>query len=260
MPIARESLLAHLQGEERFLGGHLLDLAERALAQERPLATPFLDPAEMAVVTGVLSGIPELRWQVDGGIPQAERARLVLYPEYLLEELLPPTVRVVCVEADSVELSHRDVLGSALGLGLERNRLGDVVLNGNKAYIMATPEAAETLLAGLTRVGRLDVRTHEVDPEQVDVGARRSKEIRTTVASLRLDAVAAAGYGSSRTRIAREVKAGRIKVNWTVVQDPAHLLREGDVLSLRGRGRVEVASVGSNTRKGRTSLLLRRVY
>src|SRR5690606_31151046 len=84
------------------------------------------------------------------------------------------------------------------------------------------------------------------------------KEIKATVASLRLDAVAAEGFGMSRTKMVREIKAERVKLNWQPVSNPALAVKEGDVLSLRGRGRVVVAQVVGTTRKGRTSVVLQR--
>lgn len=78
------------------------------------------------------------------------------------------------------------------------------------------------------------------------------------MASLRLDAVAAAGFGVSRTKVVREIKAERIKVNWQVIPNPAHQVAQGDIISFRGRGRVVIQEVQGTTRKGRISILLQR--
>mgnify|MGYP000950373488 FL=1 len=78
------------------------------------------------------------------------------------------------------------------------------------------------------------------------------------MASLRVDSVAAAGFGMSRSRAAADIEADKLKLNWQSVKNAAQLVKEGDVLSLRGRGRVEVAKVGGRTKKGREGLLLRR--
>jgi len=103
----------------------------------------------------------------------------------------------------------------------------------------------------------IDVR--EIDPEQIAVEPERVREIKATVASLRLDAVAAAGFGTSRTKIAREIKGERVKVNWKLVNNPAHEINPGDVLSIRGRGRVVVEQITGTTKKGRIGLVLKRM-
>ena len=84
------------------------------------------------------------------------------------------------------------------------------------------------------------------------------KVINATVADLRLDAVAAAGYGVSRSRMADEIKSLNVKVNWQEAKKAAQPVKEGDVLSFRGRGRVEVAEIRGTTKKGRISITLKR--
>ena len=116
------------------------------------------------------------------------------------------------------------------------------------------------LLTHWNQVGPHSIQLEVIDEEQLAVEPERIKEIRSTVASLRVDAVAAAGYGTSRTKMAREIKAERLKVNWKVISDPAHPVEEGDILSLRGRGRLVVQEVHGKTRKGRINILLHRYY
>ena len=99
----------------------------------------------------------------------------------------------------------------------------------------------------------------QIEPEQLEVPPEREKEIRTTVASPRLDAVAADGFGASRTRMAREIRAGRVRVNWQPALHPDRLLQPGDVISIRGRGRVILAEMTGQTKKGRLGLVLKRL-
>ena len=84
------------------------------------------------------------------------------------------------------------------------------------------------------------------------------KIISATVAALRLDAVAAAGYGTSRSRMADEIKSQNVKINWKEAKNAAQSVEAGDVISFRGRGRVELAEVRGTTKKGRFSITLKR--
>jgi RNA-binding protein YlmH len=115
-------------------------------------------------------------------------------------------------------------------------------------------------MAHLYDVHKVPVTVSEIDLEQLAVEPERVKEMRTTVASLRLDAVAAFGFSMSRTKMAREIKAERLKVNWRQVNDPSCAVAEGDVLSMRGRGRVTIEKITGETRKGRIALLLKRTF
>ena len=258
----RERLLGHLRGEEeRAVGARVCDLIEIALRDEKPVGTDFLDPFQQQVAAGILESVPEVSYRSYGGYPAAERRRLLIFPHYYLVELLEDPVTAIDVTVKSAfdEASHRDCLGALLGTGIAREKIGDVIVTARGCQAVVARESAEYIVGALRRVGRAPAEAREIDPEQLEVEPERVREIRTTVASLRLDAVASAGFGASRTKMAREIKAERVKVNWKPVRDPAHPVAQGDVLSIRGRGRVVVEEVQDTTRKGRINVLLKRM-
>ncbi len=260
MELDRNRLLGHLKDEEeRAIGARVVDLARAVLASGEPRATDFLDPHQRLVAEGVAGAIAGLAWRASGGYRGAERQRLLLFPDLYLTDLLEWPLRYLAIEpAGEAKLTHRDYLGALLGTGLRREKLGDLIVTALGCQAVVAAEAAAIPLSSLQRVGDVPVRVQEIDPEQLEVPPERVKEIRATVASLRLDAVASTGFGVSRTRMAQEIKAERVKVNWRGVRDPAHPVRQGDVLSIRGRGRVVIAEVTGTTRKGRIGLLLKR--
>lgn len=263
MPQDREELLAHLvTPEERLVGARALDAAAACLERGEPVATDFLDPSARQVVEGVLGALNDIGYKGYGGYPRAERQRILVYPAYYLTELLEPPLRAVAVQGDFsyIEVSHRDFLGAILATGLKRERVGDILLVPGGCQVVLTEEALNIVVSQLRDVHRVPVTVVEIDLEQLSVAPERVKEMRTTVASLRLDAVAAFGFGMSRTKMVREIKAERLKVNWKPVDDPACTISEGDVLSMRGRGRVTVEQVTGETRKGRIALLLKRTF
>lgn len=259
--VDRERLLSHLQSaDERRAGARVLDLVEQALRYDKAVATDFLDPHERQVVVSVLGSIPEVSFRAYGGYPKAERQRLLIFPEYESgEELEEPVAALeIAVRSGPGEVGHRDCLGALLGTGIDRAKVGDILVTPRGFQAVVALEVADFLAGQLTRVGRADAAVQRIDLDQLDVEPERVKEVRTTVASLRLDAVAAAGYGVSRTRMAREIKAERVKLNWRPVRDPAREVGPGDVVSIRGRGRVVVEAVEGTTRKGRISVVLKR--
>lgn len=257
----RDKLLSHLEtAEERAIGARLVDLAERALRDDKPVATDFLDPLGVQIAQSVLGSIPEISYKAYGGYAKAERRRLLIFPEYEdVEELEEPVAAVeIRVDSKFEQLGHRDCLGSILGTGLERDKVGDIIVIKGGFQAVVAAEIADFLVANLRRVGRAPAYVEPIDLEQLAVAPERVKEIKATVASMRLDAVASTGFGVSRTRMAREIKAERVKLNWKVVRDPAHEVQQGDTLSIRGRGRVVVEEVQGTTRKGRIGVLLKR--
>jgi photosystem II S4 domain protein len=259
----KEQLLGHLRGDaERSLGSHILDLARLAWDTNRPQTTDFLDPYERKVAQSVLGSIPEVGYLHQGGYKSAERARLIIYPQFYLAEAIPSSLRVLEAQGNfSFEkVSHGDFLGSLLGTGLKRGKIGDILVLPSGCQVIVAAEVADYLLSSWNQVHRVSISVQEIDEEQLAVEPERIKEIKATVASLRLDAVASEGFGTSRTKMAREIKAERVKLNWKPVSNPALSVSEGDVLSIRGRGRVVVSQVLGTTRKGRTNIVLHRYY
>jgi RNA-binding protein YlmH len=124
--------------------------------------------------------------------------------------------------------------------------------------ILLAAEIADFVKDNLARIRGVPVAVRPIELEQLAVEPEEVKPIRATVASLRLDAVAAAGYGLSRSKMAGEIKAQKVRVNWQPVSNPAFPVKKGDVLSIRGRGRVVIEDILGTTRKGRQSILLVR--
>lgn len=255
----RERLLSHIIDEERIVMAKILDAAEQALERSEPVWTDFLDPHLRELAQDILRQEPSVRLLSFGGFRRAERQRLVLVPSFYLTESIEPALafyRITPVKRG--ELTHRDVLGAIIGLGLRREKTGDILILQDGAQIIVADEVGSVIENHLRKISNIDVTIEAIDPEALDVPPERIKEIRSTVSSLRLDAVAGLGYGVSRTRMAREIKSERLKINWQIVKDPDHLVRVGDILSIRGRGRVLVAEITGQSKKGRTGLLLHR--
>lgn len=258
----RERLLSHLADEERLIMAKVLDGAERALDRSEPVWTDFFDPHQRDLALNILRQEPSVRAMAFGGFRRAERQRLVLVPSFYLTESIEPALafyRIKPEKKSDVEWTHRDVLGSLMGLGLRREKTGDILLAPDEAQVIVASEVAPVIEGEWRKIGSVPVLVEMIDPEALAVIPERIKEIRTTVSSLRLDAVAGLGYGVSRTRMAREIKSERLKINWQTVHDPDHPVKVGDVLSIRGRGRVVVAEITGHSKKGRIGLVLHRL-
>jgi RNA-binding protein YlmH len=115
------------------------------------------------------------------------------------------------------------------------------------------------ILNNLEKVASNRIQVAEIEPEQLNLPNVKEKEIRSTVASLRLDAIAALGFGESRTKMVREIKAERVKVNWKPVKNPDQTVNSGDIISMRGRGRVIFREITGTSKKGRLGVVLVRL-
>ena len=153
---------------------------------------------------------------------------------------------------------HRDFLGAVLGTGIERDRIGDIYVNGERgAAVLCAPEMASFLQSSLDSVRSVPV-TCVVEPlSSLRLPPARRDAFSSIEASMRLDAVASAGFRMSRSKMSALVAAGAVRVNWREGCKPKTVVAAGDVISLRGKGRVEVANV-SETKKGKFQVELVR--
>ena len=147
-----------------------------------------------------------------------------------------------------------------MSLGVDREYIGDIIATKDCAKILVDKKMCEYFTANLTQIGGSPVKTTLDELENISPKEERTKEIRATVASLRVDSIAAAGFGMSRSKAVQELAAEKIKLNWQTVKNASQSIKEGDILSMRGRGRLEVAEIRGQTKKGRVGVLLKRFF
>lgn len=246
--------------ERKLFLAQVSDLAERALKLQEPQWTDFLEPPDREQAEAALGWNPKVRFNAFGGYAKAERRRIVIYPDYYIVETIKPALAFLEITTNSPEpLSHRDYLGAILSLGLKREKLGDLLVASTGCQLVLVPEMVDFLKAHLSKVGNHPAVLAEIDPEQLNPPDQREKVIRSTVASLRLDTIAGLGFGESRTKMVKEIRSERVKVNWKVEKNPDTALQPGAVISIRGRGRVIFKEITGTSKKGRIGIVLVRM-
>lgn len=249
--------------EERILLARVLDKLDLTRQRNIPAHTGFLSPQERVAVEALLNAAGHPRHLFYGGYEGAERTVCTFLPDWQeAEDFLSAGECPVCAlranyPADS-GLTHRDFLGSILGLGLDREKVGDLLVGEGQCDLIVVPELVDFLLlhlesAGRTRLKLAPVSLDLLTPPQVQV-----RTVRDTVATLRLDAVAASGFSLSRGKAADLISSGRLQLNHRECVKPDKSVAQGDVLSCRGMGKCVVKEVGGPSKKGRTMLVLER--
>lgn len=251
-----------LAGEDRLVLAKVLDKAEQAENRNIPAATDFLSPQQQAQARDCLrlAGIPETAYVFQGGYEGAERQVILFLPDWLEAENAESPIR--CLRAafrEDETPTHRDFLGSLMGMGIVREKVGDILVAGGSADLLVLESVADFLLQSWTSAGRTRLSVTAIEPGNLHIPAVRRKEVRDTVSSLRLDAVAVSGFRLARGKAAALIESGRVQLNWRECVKPDKLLEAGDVVSARGFGKFELSEVGGLTRKGRISIVL-QVY
>ena len=251
-----------LAGEDRLALAKVLDKAEQASVRNLPAATDFLSPQQRARALDLLrlAGISESAYVLQGGYEGAERQVLQFLPDWMEPEIAETPIRCLrAVFREEEQLSHRDFLGSLMGMGIVREKVGDILVAPGSADLLVLDSVADFLLQSWTSAGRASLRVSAIGLENLHIPAIQRKEVRDTVSSLRLDAVAASGFRLARGKAAALIESGKVQLNWRECVKPDKLLEVGDVVSARGFGKFELSEVGGLTRKGRVSIVL-QVY
>ncbi len=226
------------------------------IAESRGIAryTGFLSDREQMLAQAALNRNDWQEYSFEGGWPDAERKLLCIEPADAYGE--PPIccVRIECAPQGNQDVSHKDYLGSLLGLGLDRSCIGDILPfeegKTKGAYAAVLESAAEVICSELCSVGRLSARAERFDGTIPAEAVQR--EIQTaTVSSLRADAVIAAMLHCGRGRAAQLLSGGGVEINHIAVTSSHTPVYEGDIFTIRGTGRYKLTELGGRSRKDR---------
>lgn len=253
----------NVTGEDRLLLAKVLDRARQARERNIPAATDFLSPQQQMQVLELLrlAGIPETEYVRLGGYAGAERNLFLFLPDWMDPELAEQESPIRCLRAafrEEYQLTHRDFLGSLMGMGVVREKLGDILVSSTSADLIVLDTVVDFLRSSWESAGRAKLTVTEILPAHLHIPEVKCQEVRDTVSSLRLDAIASTGFRMARGKAADLIASGRVQVNWKECTKPDKLLSAGDTVSARGFGKFELTEVGGMTKKGRTSIVLKR--
>lgn len=245
--------------EDRLLLARVLDKYEQSQRKNIPAATPFLSPREQRLAQALLNaaGVRD-GYGLDGGYEEAERKILVFLPDWMEEAEGELVFLRASFHGQDSALTHRDILGSLMGLGVERDRLGDILVSAHSADIVAAASLRDFFLREWGEAGRVRLTVTEIGREDLEVPQAQVKTVRDTVSSLRLDAVAASAFGLSRGRAAELIAAGRVSLDHAACLKPDKQVGQGAVLTARGLGKAKLIEVGGLTKKGRVGIVIER--
>ena len=256
--LPREDLLKGVENREEI--ARIIDKAEQAIRTWEVVLTDFLSPPVMFEVQKIFSKLTDIELLAWGGYPQAERQRLGISRSEIPLDSSQIELAVLDVAGNFLfdTATHRDFLGSILGTGIVREKVGDIIVLGERgAQVIVVPEMVEFLTTSLTQVRSVAVKTRQIDFADLKIRPPKKKEMTTVEASMRLDAIASAGFGMSRSKMANAISAGDVRINWKDITQASYNVKAGDLISVRGKGRLEIGEV-SVTKKQRYRINLVR--
>ncbi|WP_448524459.1 photosystem II S4 domain protein [Parathermosynechococcus lividus] len=235
-------------------------LVDTALKTWSVLHTPFLPPDELAAVLTDIGQRVDVHAQPWGGYPQAERCRLAIAPaELSLDDQRPP-LALVRISGNFLfdPATYIDFESALEAAGVAADDYGDIILLGERgAQAIVNPDSLPLITTALKHVRTVPVSVAPCPWDQLAVAPPQTKHLTTVEASLRLDAVASAGFGLSRSKMSEWISNGMVRVNWHVVQHPRYAVKVNDLITIRGKGRLVIHGI-QTTKKNRYRLQMER--
>lgn len=246
--------------EDKLLLAKVWDKIQAGLQRNILSCSCFLTPRELEITRYLFGNLEGLH--TFGGYDDAERKILVYLPEYLDESILmSEDSPLVCIRANFYQgdtPSHRDFLGALMGSGIARESVGDICVGNGSCDFFVSAEIAPYLLQNFTSAGRTKLRLESIALDKAQIPQAQIQEIRDTVASCRLDSIISSGFRISRGLAAQHIEAGRASINGLPVEKAEKIVPEGAKVSVRGLGKIQLKSVGGQTKKGRIAVAIDR--
>lgn len=270
-----KSFKYHQIGTE--LGSDIIDKAEESLRSWVTTETDFLAPQEYAGVLNVFRDLSiGLTVSSFGGFPQAERKRVFFEravegledlqdgaQSFAWESDIDSYIAALKIEGNFMldKASVQDFETSLLSAdaSIKKGHIGDIIIVGEKgAHVLCCPHVCETICQKLKQLRSVPVRANRIDLKDLAVKPLQVKEMTCVEASMRLDAVASASFGISRSRVVKLVEQGQVSVEFKPMLNPAYNLLAGQTVSVRGSGKCVINEVGE-TSKGRWRIKLTKI-
>lgn len=232
------------------------------IAENKGICTysDFLNLNEMNIFLSLIKELPNIHYELYGGYEEAERRMICFYSKDSYDQ---PEFKIQCLKIRprnqkfSDNLTHRDFLGAILNLGVDRSKIGDILVNENEGYLFVDSKISNFIVENLIRVKHTTIECSFTDSSEVHIKPN-FKEITGTVSSLRLDAVLSVAFKTSRSSLINYIAAGKVFVNSKLIESNSYVLKENDVVSVRGMGKFIYKEMTNQTKKGRYYITLQK--
>lgn len=252
--------------EEKLIIARLNDKIKFCKTRNKVINTEFLNMYQENIMRKELERIKFKNYIFTGGYEEAESKLLILYPDKLTEDVVKNTVenimnaiRIILPNEQIGEYQHKDYLGTIMQFGLVRERIGDILVYNDCAYIMVLKENAQYIKDSLivtkkfkkAKIEIIDVKDIEVKEPEFDI-------FKVTVNSLRLDNFVSEIGKLSRNETSKLIESEQVSVNCKVETRQSKLIEEGDVLIIRRKGKFIIDEFGDVNKKGKQVVIIKK--
>ncbi len=239
--------------EDKGLYSRADDALRLSSLRKKPFFLGFLNEREQFMLKNYISQF-DCFCRFYGGYDGAVR-NILSVSVYEIDDNIFPIDVVYFKYRKSDALSHRDFLGALMNLGIERSSIGDIIVNEGCAVCYVRQEIGDYVRSQISKIGRVGVKIVSGNECNITTGCN-IESLSFIVNSMRLDVIVAAITGLSREKTAALILAGKTFVNYTENKNVSHILKEDDILTIRGNGKFIIKEQAGVTKKGRLKLII----
>ncbi|MEG0895031.1 MAG: YlmH/Sll1252 family protein [Oscillospiraceae bacterium] len=211
--------------------------------------TNFLDENQCQIAISILNKNNDVNYKLFGGACGCERKVLAIYDSFC-DDFPIVAIKVEC----SLNISHRECLGTLMGLNIKREFIGDIIIKENVAIIFILESMQNFLLSNLYKIGKNNVQAYKIDISEIKI-EHKFEEITGTVASPRLDCIVAMLISKSRSDAVKKIQSKTVKINQVEVTNIDKKILGGEIISIKGFGKFIINDNISITKKERYRII-----
>ena len=229
------------------------DAADLCYTRQKPYFFPFLSERRQALAEKYLRSICFENFSFFGGYDYSERKMLAMCYDDTKPDFPVSALEFHYRSCD--KLTHRDFLGVLMSLGIERETVGDILVEDGRTIVFVKSELKDYIVSQISKIGNVGVKICDADLSKLPKG-RGTEELSLVVSSLRLDNIIAGVTGLSREKTKSLILTGNVSLNYIQTMNISQPTFVGDVLIIRGKGKYILNAVMGETKKGRIRISL----
>ena len=241
----------------------LIDSAERAMRERKQIWTPFISPKLIDEVKNKFSNLNDLTLSFEGGFPHAERKRICFRNSSQEDKYTSTDIPIKGIYLKGNFLfdraSQNDFRNVLQELDVQEDEIGDIwLIRDRGAQAICSKECADLMHKKISKLREVQITIEVLKIGEMEIPfSRPEKTINTVEASTRIDAIASAGFGLSRSKITSQIKQGYLRLNWELNNQPSKSINIGDLIHLEKKGSIKILNI-ERTKKDRWRIKLLR--
>lgn len=262
MLLNKDKYLAHIHDSEKL--SKMNRVLDKIISVEKSHisdSTDFFDPYEIRLAESILNRFINVEYEVSGGYDMAERSCILIYPDYFLNEGFEDTIKLLKITSMSnnmIDLKHPDFLGAILNLGINRDKIGDILVYDSYAIFAVKKEISDFIFYNLDRVANNKVNVEYI--KEIDSFPEYEYEtIKIFASSLRLDVVLSGVHNISRKDSKNLIISDKVKVDWELITNSSFELEENSMVSVRGYGRFILSEIEGKSKKDKYVISIKKL-